>query len=397
MSSCLSRLLSAVLAHDLLSCADRERMFAQASSLKKRHSGPGSLSGLKSDVEPISSESEDSEGHEDPNEYLEDLPAEVRDAEIEHGVLSQKNDKTRSAENPTEAAKRANRKAQRRDRSEQHVERPSSGQGDAGKMSGRVPLADMAKRISRGRSAGANESAMHIQHDSPFGSNTAQDERKDSASSPAAILKSNSELDRLRRMSSDTIDARQPKSDLPLMRHSPDSSSSRPEQGSSPPAQDVQASSRPDGSARPSEKHSVFQQYRDSLGPIGVLGPRSEQGPSGPRQQSSQRGKEDDHPDSDQSGKVQRRASSRRRISDGSSGSLHRRNSKRGESKEYSGRGNSRDQERSSECSQKSSVTSRRSSALTRRMSEFAERQPSADQRSLSPVRQGMHKREQAV
>lgn len=41
--------------------------------------GPGPESGLKSDVEPVSSEGEaHGNEREDPNEYLQDLPAEVR-------------------------------------------------------------------------------------------------------------------------------------------------------------------------------------------------------------------------------------------------------------------------------------------------------------------------------
>ena len=68
----------------------REEMFARAYLLKTRVDGPDSPdesdcpspdpdSGLKSDVEQVSSEGEARENErEDPNEYLQDLPAEVR-------------------------------------------------------------------------------------------------------------------------------------------------------------------------------------------------------------------------------------------------------------------------------------------------------------------------------
>ena len=73
--------------------AAREEMFARAYLLKTRTDGPngpeipedfntpvpGPESGLKSDVEPVSSESEaHTDEREDPNEYLQDLPPEVR-------------------------------------------------------------------------------------------------------------------------------------------------------------------------------------------------------------------------------------------------------------------------------------------------------------------------------
>lgn len=163
---------------DMWRCDAREDMFARALLLKDRPEPAGSEADIKSDVEAVSSESDGSDEHEDPNEYLEDLPAGVRAAELEGGVLPKKDDNTRSAENPSRAQERETRKEQRGKRSPKQPARDSNSPEEAERESARAPLADVAKR-SRGRAAGANDSAMHIRQESPFASFSEQAGAKD--------------------------------------------------------------------------------------------------------------------------------------------------------------------------------------------------------------------------
>ena len=162
---------------------DREDMFARALLLKDRPEPTDPEGDIKSDVEAVSSDTDGSDAHEDPNEYLEDLPAGVRAAELEGGVLPKKDDDTRSAENPSRAAEREARKPHRGDRLPKRAQRASSRPEGPSVGSGNVPLGEVAKR-SRGRSAGANDSAMHIRQESPFASFSEQAGIKDSMQAP---------------------------------------------------------------------------------------------------------------------------------------------------------------------------------------------------------------------
>ena len=356
-------------------------MFARALMLKTRPEPSGPEADLKSDVEPVSSDTDGSDEHEDPNEYLEDLPPGVRDAELEGGVLPKKDDNTRSAENPSRAAEREARKAQRGGQSAKRAERANSRPEGADQGSGRLPLAQVAKR-SRGRSAGANDSAMHIRQASPFASFSEQaGDAKDSVPSSKALEKTTSELQRLRRMSSDTIDARQPKSDLPLMRHTPNDGASRPEEGPDPAVQDTDPASSPSDLASPSDKKGVVKEYRDSLGPMGILGPGYDRNLSPPLQQSgpdTELGNESGSPDAD--------ADVGRADSGPRAGGLPTKPSTAGGDKIDGKRSGPRARNKRLDGHRRSSMSTASSRAFSRRMSEFAERQPSAEEESLSAI-----------
>ena len=363
-------------------------MFARALMLKERPDQSGPEADLKSDVEAVSSETDGSDEREDPNEYLEDLPAGVRDAELEGGVLPKKNDNTRSAENPSRAAEREIRKAQRGDRSAKRDAPPQSRREGvnsrpegASRGSGRVPLAEVAKR-SRGTSAGANDSAMHIRQASPFASFSEQAGRaKESVPSSRALDKTTSDLQRLRRMSSDTIDARQPKSDLPLMRHTPDDGASRPKEGQDAAVQDTDPADSPAGLASPSDKGGVVKEYRDSLGPMGILGPGYDRNLSPPQPQSGQ--------DAEQgAGSGSHGADANGGLADSSprADSLPTTSSTARERRMDGKRSSPGARNKRLDGQRRSSASTTSSRAFSRRMSEFAERQPSAEEEALSAI-----------
>ena len=360
-------------------------MFAQALMLKD-HPEPASPKGdIKSDVEAVSSETDGSDAHEDPNEYLEDLPPGVRAAELEGGVLPKKDDNTRSAENPSRAAEREARKAHRGGRSAKRAQRASSRPEGPSRGSGRVPLGEVAKR-SRDGSAGANDSAMHIRQESPFASFSEQAGAKDSmkAQGSRAVMKSKSELQRLERMSSDTIDARQPKSDLPLMRHSPASSPKGQEKGQGSAVQDSDAASVPDGLAGTSKNRGIVKEYRDSLGPMGILGPGNDREVAPPPQQHDK-----DTEQCGKSGKPDADANSSPAVSaasDTRAGGLHPRASTAGKNDMDRKKSVPQARNKRLDGNRRSSVSSASSRALSRRMSEFAERQPSSEEQSLSAI-----------
>lgn len=378
-----------VISEKRLLAAVREEMFAR-SSLLKRHTTMRTEPGVTSDVDPVSTDT-DSDPHEDPNELLEDLPPEVRDAEIEHGVLPPENDQTRSAENPTQAAKREKQKAQRGGGPSHHLERSSIHDDPYQLRDSSSPPREVDRsKSSRSRSARSNRSARRAQQETPFGSSAQQDGYREDKSSSAALFKSTSELDRLRKMSSDTIDARQPKSDLPLMRHSPGS------QGAGSSSQNPEApSSPPEGKSTASDKQGLVKEYRDSLGPIGILGPAGRQ-PAGSRSRSDRSWDQ-----GERSGAPKQGGSSRGLQSSERSGSLHRRrqsNGRRGPEERTGSDGLRGDQRhRGDQLGDRrlSSAAARRSGSLSLRMSELAEQQPSAQSRSLSPPRQGVQRGEQ--
>ena len=403
--------------------AAREDMFTRASLLRQRFGSPEEdpEADLKSDVEPVSSE-DGSGHHEDPNEFLEDLPKEVRDAELEDDVLPPGHDQTRSAENPTQAAKRAGRHGAQGDRPAERgagghdspasppdspgpppdgppsgvAKRSASrrGRGGAPKTPERpssAPLAEDAQQSASPPSR-AGSSTRHIQHHTPFASGSEQAAFRSQRPSSAAVLKSRSEIDRLKRLSSDTIGARQPKSDLPLMKHSPGSSransSAQPTpEPPSPPSNAGQAS----GSG--SDKHGLVKEYRQSLSPMGILGPGNdrsaepEQPGSRPGQSQGRRG-EAGHPE----GSPREDDNCRGLRSIDRSGSLHRsQESSRGQRlglSEGSGSGEMQGRRRrrheggpgspgSRGIARRRSIVARRSGSLAMRMSQLAEQQPS--------------------
>jgi hypothetical protein len=305
----------------------------------------------------------------------------VRNAEVETGVLNPKNDKTRSEENPSEAVKRkqqrrpppragsgAAKHAELGDASAQRGD--TSAQRDGRAEALQAPGSSLSKASWRSKSksagGGANDSAMHIPPNTPFGSLMEQSGRKGSTPSLEALSISRSELERLRRMSSDTIDARQPKSDLPLMRHSP---TSRQNMSLSPAEGSQDHHAEPSGSMGGPEREGLVKKYRESLGPIGILGPGLGPLSSDDKQQPSA-GIEHGN----QSGSLH---GSERQGSMGRSGTLQGGNSNPGTPTE--GRGAGRRSGDRKGLSRRSSMGSRRSSALSRRMSEIAERRPSED------------------
>ena len=364
-------------------------MFARALLLKDRPEPAGSEADIKSDVEAVSSESDGSDEHEDPNEYLEDLPAGVRAAELEGGVLPKKDDNTRSGENPSRAQEREIRKGQRGERSPKRParggSRPERAEQESGREreSGRAPLADVAKR-SRGQAAGANDSAMHIRQESPFASFSEQAGTKGSAPSQGNcdVMESKAQLERLRRMSSDTIDSRQPKSDLPLMRPSPDRNAGHPEEGQSPAAQESDAASIPAGSAGTSDKHGIVKEYRDSLCPMGILGPGDDREVSPPPQQSNKDKEQGNH-----SRNPKTHASGDAATSDLKAGGPRTKPGRAGAHQTEGKRSGPRAQNRRLDGQRRSSTSSTLSSrSFSRRMSEFAERQLSAEEEGLSAI-----------
>ena len=361
---------------------DREDMFARALLLKDRPEPTDPEGDIKSDVEAVSSDTDGSDAHEDPNEYLEDLPAGVRAAELEGGVLPKKDDDTRSAENPSRAAEREARKPHRGDRLPKRAQRASSRPEGPSRGSGNVPLGEVAKR-SRGRSAGANDSAMHIRQESPFASFSEQAGTKDSmqAQGSRAVMESKSQLERLERMSSDTIDARQPKSDLPLMRHSPAGSPKGQEKGSSA-VQDSDTASNPDALASASKNKGIVKEYRDSLGPMGILGPGDDREVPPPPQPNDKKAEQDS-----KSGNSEAHANSSPAVaaaSDPRAGSLHTRASTKGKGDMDRKKSVTQARNKRLDGNRRSSTSSAGSRAFSRRMSEFAERQPSSEEQSLS-------------
>ena len=310
----------------------------------------------------------------------------MRDAEVETGVLDPMNDQTRSEEHPSEAVKR---KQQRRpppragSRAAKHAELgdasaqrgETSAQRDERARALQAPGSPLSKASWRSKSksaaGSANDSAMHIPVNTPFGSFKEQSGREGSISSFEALSHSRTELDRLRRMSSDTIDARQPKSDLPLMRHSPGSRqhmSSSPEEGS----QDRHA--EPSGCMGGPERKGLVKEYRESLGPIGILGPGL-----GPKSSADEQQPSTGVEHGDQSGSLH---GSERQGSMGRLGSLPGGNSNAGTPTAGTPVGERGAGHRSGDrkgLSRRSSIGSQRSSALSRRMSEIAERRPSED------------------
>ena len=374
-----------MLGADMSCCVAREDMFERALLLKDHPEPASPEAELKSDVEAVSSETDGSDGHEDPNEYLEDLPAEVRAAELEGGVLPKKDDNTRSAENPSRAAEREARKPHRSERSAKRAQRASSRPEGPSAGSGRVPLGEVAKR-SRGGSAGANDSAMHIRQESPFASFSEQAGAKDSmqAQGSRAAMKSKSELQRLERMSSDTIHARQPKSDLPLMRHSPAGSPKAPKKGGNSAAQDSDAASMPDGQAGTSKNRGIVKEYRDSLGPMGILGPGDDREVVPPPHQNDA-----DTEHGGKSGSVDGHANSSAAHTapqDQQTGGLRNRGSTAANDDMDSKRSGTRTKNKRLDGNRRSSMSSASSRAFSRRMSEFAERQPSSEEQSLSAI-----------
>ena len=311
--------------------------------------------------------------------------------EVETGVLDPMNDQTRSEENPSEAVKRKQKRrppqragsraakhaehgdvsAQRGDASAQRDERACGLQAPGSPLS-------MASWRSKSKSAGggANDSAMHIPVNTPFGSFKEQSGHEGSIPSLEALSRSRTELERLRRMSSDTIDARQPKSDLPLMRHSP---GSRQHVSASPAEASQDRHAEPSGSMGGPERKGLVKEYRESLGPIGILGPGLGPEPSADKQQPST-GVEP----GDQSGSLcgSERQGSMRQGSMGRSGSLPGGDSTAGTPTAGTPTGERGAGRRSKDRKglfRRSSIGSRGSSVLSRRMSEIAERRPSED------------------
>ena len=409
-------------------------MFTRATLLRQRFGSPEEdpEADLRSDVEPVSSD-DGSGHHEDPNEFLEDLPKEVRDAELEDDVLPPGHDQTRSAENPTQAAKRAGRHGAQGDRPSEHgpdahdgpisppdspsppPDRPPFGAAkrsvsrkehggvpEAPERPSSAPVAEDAQQSARNLGR-AGSSTRHIQHHTPFASGSEQAAFRSQRPSSAAVLKSRSEIDRLKRLSSDTIGARQPKSDLPLMRHSP--ASSRASSGAqctpeppSPPGNAGQASSSG------GDKHGLVKGYRQSLSPMGILGPGDDrsaeptQPGSRPRQSEGGHG-EAGHPE----GSPRENNNSRDLRSIDRSGSLHRsQESSRGQRlglSEGSGSGEMQGPRRrrresgpgspgSRGLARRRSIVARRSGSLAMRMSQLAEQQPSMHESEASSDRQ---------
>lgn len=311
----------------------------------------------------------------------------MRDVEVETGVLDPMNDQTRSEENPSEAVKRKQQRrppqragsragkhaelsdasAQRGEPSTQRDERACALQAPGSPLS-------MASWRSKSKSAGggANDSAMHIPVNTPFGSFKEQSGHEGSIPLLEALSRSRTELERLRRMSSDTIDARQPKSDLPLMRHSP---GSRQHMSASPAEGSQDRHAEPSGGMGGPERKGLVKEYRESLGPFGILGPGLGPEPSADKQQPST-GVEP----GDQSGSLR---GSERQGSMGRSGSLPGGDSTAGTPTAGTPAGERGAGRRSKDRKglfRRSSIESRRSSVLSRRMSEIAERRPSEDE-----------------
>lgn len=198
-----------------------------------------------------------------------------------------------------------------------------------------------------------------------------------------AVMKSKSELQRLRRMSSDTIGARQPKSDLPLMRPTPARSTSPPKEGQSPAMQDSDAASIPTGSAGTSDKQGLVKEYRDSLGPMGILGPGNDREVLPPPPQESNKDTEQGNDSRD----PKAHADSPAAASDPRAGDLRSRPSSAGDRVMEGKRSGPRARNKRLDGHRRSSTSSTVSSrGFSRRMSEFAERQPSSEEQGLSAI-----------